>query len=252
MTSHEHYSLGYQPSSLAFVARRTLESHGEFFAPYLRDGMHVLDVGCGPGSITLGIARRVGSGSVIGVDMSDSQVALARQHAAAQRVANVQFQAGSAYALPFPGQSFDAVFSHALLEHLRDPGAAMREFFRVLKPDGLVAVVTPDWGGFLVSPQSEPVYAAVEAFKALQCAAGGDVYVGRKLAQLAVEAGFTAVRQRARYENFEPLSIIGETLASVLERDGQTAHAAALRAWQTTPHGMFSEAWVSCVARRPR
>jgi SAM-dependent methyltransferase len=247
----ERYTLGYDASALAFVSRRTLESHGAFFLEHLQPGMQVLDVGCGPGSITVGIASRIGDGRAIGVDMSDSQVRLAEQMAAERGVSNASFQTGSVYGLPFGDAQFDALFSHALIEHLKEPVRAMRECLRVLKPGGVMGVATPDWSGFLFGPPSPALNAAVKAFEALQVGNGGDVNVGRKLSQFAADAGFEGVTQRAHYENFEPVSIITDLLATKLEAAGQPGHAQTLRAWQRTPLAMFAEAWVTCVAYRP-
>jgi SAM-dependent methyltransferase len=247
----ERYTLGYDAAALAFVSRRTLESHGAFFIPHLRPGLQVLDVGCGPGTMTVGIAAYIGTGRVIGVDMGDSQVQLATQRAAEQGIANAEFRTGNAYALPFADAQFDALFSHALLEHLREPVRAMREFLRVLKPGGVMGVATPDWSGFLVGPSNPAVDAAIDAFKALQVGNGGDVNTGHKLSQFAVDAGFEGVTLQARYENFRPVTIITDLLTANLDRAGQSEHAQSLRAWQRTPHAMFAEAWAACVGYRP-
>jgi len=248
----ETYTLGYSDAALGFVSRRTLESHGAFFIPYLHPGMTVLDCGCGQGSITLGIAARVGdAGHVIGVDMDESQVKLADANAAARGTRNVTFRTGSAYALPFADGAFDAVFSHALLEHLSDPGKALREFLRVLRADGVTGVCTPDWGGFLCSPPTEEVYAALRAHNEIQNRNGGDTLIGRKLLGLMLAAGAVDVSAQARYQNYDDLSDIAGAIAVQLEHGGQHAHAEAIRAWAERPVGMFSQAWVSCVGRKP-
>ena len=168
----ETYTLGYSDTALGFVSRRTLESHGAFFIPYLQQGMRVLDCGCGPGSITFGIAARIGPGSVVGVDMDESQVRLAAANAAARGAANVSFRTGSAYGLPFADASFDAVFSHALLEHLSQPVKALREFQRVLRPGGVAGVCAPDWGGFLCSPPTQEIQAALCAHNEIKTETG--------------------------------------------------------------------------------
>ena len=91
----------------------------------------------------------------------------------------------------------------------------------------------------------------MKAYEALQVANGGDVNAGHKLSQHAVAAGFENVHQRARYENFEPVSIITDVLAATLYLAGQGEHAQTLRDWQRTPHAMFAEAWVTCTGFRP-
>jgi hypothetical protein len=93
--------------------------------------------------------------------------------------------------------------------------------------------------------------AAVRAYEAMQVRNGGDVTVGHKLSQYAVEAGFERVRQWARYENFEPISIITDLLSAKLEQDDEVEHARLLRDWGRLPHAMFAEAWVACVGFRP-
>lgn len=247
----ESYTLGYTQTALDFVSRRTLKSHGAFFLPYLRPGMTVLDCGCGPGSITLGIAERISDGTVVGIDISESQVELGRQSAAERGIGNVRFRQGSAYELPFPDASFDAVFSNALLEHLREPARALREFRRVLRPGGRVGVSGPDWDGFLYSPPWEKLTAAIRAYTEIQNRNGGDTLLGRKLLELLREAGFVEIKAQARYENYENLDTIAEVIAAQLDSSGETTLAAVTREWAAQPYGMFAQAWVSCVGRRP-
>lgn len=249
--SSERYTLGYGGEAIRFVSRRTLESHGRFFIPHLRVGMRVVDCGAGPGSITQGIASRVAPGMVSAIDQDPSQVEAGERRMRAAGLSNVEYRAASVYELPYADGEFDAAFSHALFEHLGDPVRAARECLRVLRPGGVIGVVTPDWDGFIVAPESPELAAAIARYRAIQTANGGDVRVGRKLAGILSEAGFTGARMTARYENFDPLSIIGETLAETLDRDGYPDDAAALRRWQQDPQGMFSEAWVSCVAFKP-
>src|SRR5579859_5587718 len=131
------YTPGYSAPVLSLMAQRTAETHAGFFLPKLIAGWRVLDAGCGPGTITLGVARKVAPGRVTGIDAEDSQFSKAREQGEREDL-NIEFQKASVYELPFPDGSFNAVFSHALLEHLSDPGAALAELRRVLKPGGLI------------------------------------------------------------------------------------------------------------------
>ena len=130
--------------------------------------MTVLDVGCGPGTITCGIAESIVGGQVVGLDVDESQVRLAAEAAASRGTRNLEFRAGSAYDLPVPAESFELVFAHALLEHLKDSAVAIVEFRRVLQAAGTLAVCSPDWGGFLLAPSSKELAQAIDAYKILQ------------------------------------------------------------------------------------
>ena len=101
--------------------------------PHLRPGMRLLDCGCGPGSITVGLAEAVAPGEVIGLDLQPSQIERARLLAAERAISNVRFEVGDVSRLPFPDASFDAAFAHTLLLHLRDRVGALREIRRVLE-----------------------------------------------------------------------------------------------------------------------
>ena len=123
----EQYVQRGNPGIEAVFAARTASREAAFFLPYLRSGMQVLDVGCGPGSITLGLAEAVAPGSVVGIDFQPAQIKQARASAAERAVANVRFEVADAYQLPFPGHSFDAAFAHGVLMHLREPVRALVE-----------------------------------------------------------------------------------------------------------------------------
>ena len=247
----ETYTPGYSEVAAAFMARRRLEPNGAFFIPYLKSGISVLDCGCGRGTITRDIARQIAPGKVTGLDFNADQVAVATRDAKSQGIANVEFRQGSVYALPFADNSFDAVFSHALLEHLKEPVKAALELKRVLKPGGMLGVCTPDWGGFLLAPPSEKLLLAFEAYKQLQNRNGSDVYCGHKPGMYVEAAGFEGIVMRSRYENYDPLTVIGDFLAMNHDEADDAKNAATWREWGRLPNGMFSQAWVSCVGRKP-
>jgi len=87
----EQYTPGHTQNAVDFMSRRTIESHGAFLLPYLRAGLSVLDCGCGPGSLTCGIARRMENGWVVGIDASESQIQTAASNALASGLGNVAF-----------------------------------------------------------------------------------------------------------------------------------------------------------------
>ena len=146
--SSNTYAPDYGAAMVSFMSQRTAEIHAGFVLPYLKPGWRVLDAGCGPGTITLGLARKVAPGQVVGIDIVEgSQFSDARERARCEGL-NVEFRKASVYELPFEDGSFDAVFSHALLEHLSAPAAAILELRRVLKPGGLIGLRAGDWVDF--------------------------------------------------------------------------------------------------------
>src|SRR5262250_1908224 len=105
---HEKYTHGHAPATLQQHAQRTADEAAAFLLPHLRPGMRLLDVGCGPGSITRGLAQRLAPGEVVGLDLSRETLAAARADAAARGLTNLTYAEGSVYELPFPDASFDA------------------------------------------------------------------------------------------------------------------------------------------------
>lgn len=246
----ETYTPGHTHNAVAFMMRRSLDSHGQFFRAHLQPGLQVLDCGCGPGTISLDIAAAVAPGAVTGVDFGQSQIDAASQAAAARGISNTRFVQGSAYELPFADGSFDRVFSHALLEHLAQPARALAEFFRVLRPGGVLGVCTPDVGGLLVAPVSPELNAAILGYNAMQKDNGGDLEIGRRLGALLGEAGFEEVHMSARYECHPP-RIISEYLGLQLQSGGLHEHAAELHKWSGREGALFAQPWLSATGRKP-
>lgn len=246
----ETYTPGHSTNATDFMSNRTLDSHGQFFRPHLASGLSVLDCGCGPGSITLGIAAAVAPARVVGIDFGATQIQRARSAAAVAGASNVTFETADSYSLPFPDASFDRVFSHALMEHLSDPRRAMSEIYRVLKSGGTFGVCSPDWGGFVLAPPSPALGEAVHAYRSLQASNGGDVEVGRRLGVYLAGCGFVRIRMSARYECYPSLPLIGEYLALQLEGRDDARSAATFRQWSHGEGGMFAQCWVSCIGHK--
>ena len=246
----EHYTPGQSTSAVAFMAERRAETHAGFFLPHLAAGLSVLDMGCGPGEITVGLAATVAPGAVLGLDQGAETLEHARDTAARTGLANLHFELASCYQLPAPDESIDRVFSHALLEHLSNPVGALTEARRVLRPGGMIGICSPDWGGFILSPPSEPLSAALQAYEQLQRSNGGDPLAGRRLSTHLAAAGFETIRTDARYERYLNTVNIAHYLATQLEDAGQDQHAATLRTWAEHPTAMFAQSWVSATAAR--
>jgi SAM-dependent methyltransferase len=172
------------------LERRTVGTSAAFFVPHLQPGMRLLDCGCGPGSITVGLAEVVSPGETIGLDLQSSQLERARLLAAEQSRSNVRFELGSVYELPFADSSFDAVFAHNLILHLADPLRALREVRRVLKDGGVVGIADDDLGTRLWEPQT-PTLAEVSRILRLALQHhGGDGFRARHHRRLLLDAGF--------------------------------------------------------------
>jgi SAM-dependent methyltransferase len=245
------YTPGYSANATTFMDRRSLEVHGAFVLPFLRDDLAVLDLGCGPGSITLDLARRLPRGRIVGLDREKSQIELARAAAETAGAANAEFRVGDVNDLELSPASFDLVFSHALFEHLENPLQALRQIKRVLRSGGRVALRSPDWGGFLLHPETPASHEAVAAYEALQRRNGGDTHAGRKLAAWLSDAGFNQPRLSASFEIYPSVDLIADYLARQLETAGEEAHAKSLRAWAQAPHAVFAQSWCEAIAQKP-
>jgi 2-polyprenyl-3-methyl-5-hydroxy-6-metoxy-1,4-benzoquinol methylase len=171
---------------------RTAENSAAYLVPRLRAGDRLLDVGCGPGTLTVDLARLVAPGEVVGVDMADSVVAEARAHAAEAGMANVSFRAGDFRDLPADG-GFDVVHAHQVLQHLRQPVDAMVAMATLARPGGLLAARDGDYAAFTWSPADPTLDRWREVYLAVTRRNGADASAGRHLQAWAHAAGWANV-----------------------------------------------------------
>src|SRR5262249_10542302 len=115
--TNDIYTHGHHEAVLRSHTWRTAENSAGYLLAALRPGLDLLDVGCGPGTITLDFARLVAPGRVIGIDRAPEVLAQANARAGGQGL-SIELQVGDAYALPLPDASFDVVHAHQLLQHL--------------------------------------------------------------------------------------------------------------------------------------
>jgi SAM-dependent methyltransferase len=196
MASHsdERYLHGHHSSVLRSHTWRTVDNSAGYLRPYLKPGVSVLDVGSGPGTITVDMARLVAPGDVLGIDTSDQVVADAAGLAADNGLANVSFRVADAYRLDLPDDAFDVVHAHQVLQHLADPVAALREMRRVLKPGGILAVRDVDYGATTWYPRLPGLDAWLATYEAAARASGGEPFAGRHLKAWVRAAGFAVER----------------------------------------------------------
>jgi SAM-dependent methyltransferase len=263
----EQYTMGYGPAATAIMGERTAQSHAAFFLPYLKPGMSLLDCGCGPGTITGGFADLLAPGKVVGTEIEESHLTLARENAARRGLTNAHFQTANIYELPFADNSFDAVFISAVLGNLREPIRGLREAWRVLKPSGVIGVKEFDHGGDLVYPPDPTIEKYGELYLRLRRENGHDPESGRKIGALLLDAGFVDLHLTAVYEPFaEPKGLQGFAQVSaglLLEGWGEEFIG---RGWATrddikemgdawfrfanSPGAIFAAAWCEAVARK--
>ena len=201
-SSTSSYTMGYSEEFRRLLNRRSAETHAKHLLPHLKPGLRILDFGCGPGTITVGLAKAVEPGEVHGIDMEESQINLARSAAEAGGHTNVTFHVGSVLDLPFDDNSFDAAHCHAVLMHVPDTQAALAEVKRVLKPGGVVASREMMVGSSFLEPSSERTDAGWQLFSNLLAANGGHPKMGTELKYKLLEAGFSDIQTNGSFDFF--------------------------------------------------
>ncbi len=189
--SQDTYTHGHHESVLRSHRWRTAENSAGYLLPHLTPGQTLLDVGCGPGNITMDLAALVAPGRVIGIDAAADAIDAANQ--VNTQPEQVSFAIGDVYALDAPDATFDVVHAHQVLQHLTRPVDALREMRRVLRPGGVVAARDSDYSCFSWAPLDPRLTRWNELYHALARHNQAEPDAGRFLLGWAQQAGFTDV-----------------------------------------------------------
>lgn len=261
------YLQGHHESVLRSHRWRSADNSCGYLLPHLRPGLAVLDVGCGPGTITEGLARQVApDGSVLGVDSAREAVDAAR---ADSNAPGVRYAVMDVHELDLPDASFDVVHAHQVLQHLQDPVAALREMRRVTRPGGLAALRDADYAAMTWHPASDGLDGWLALYRALARRQGAEPDAGRRIAAWARAAGLTDVvpsastwcfatpEDRAWWGGMQADRIVGSRVADLAcdagladERD-LAGLAQAWRAWAAHDDGWFAVLHGEALCRVP-
>ncbi|QES47384.1 SAM-dependent methyltransferase [Streptomyces venezuelae] len=253
------YTHGHHESVLRSHRWRTARNSAAYLLGELRPGLSVLDVGCGPGTITADLAELVAPGGrVVAVDAAADVVAQARTYAAERGLTGIEFGTADVHALDFPDDSFDVVHAHQVLQHVGDPVQALREMRRVCRPGGIVAARDADYAAMTWYPAAPALDDWLDLYRRVARANGGEPDAGRRLLSWARAAGFTEVRCTATawcYATPEEISwwtalwadrTTASSYAGIASGGGHAtpeqlaALGTAWRTWGTEPDAWFS------------
>ena len=264
----EVYTHGHHDSVLRSHRSRTAENSAAYLLGSLRRGQSVLDIGCGPGTITADLATRVHPGRVVGLDRAPEVVAEAARNFPETSARALSFVTGDVYALDHPDGSFDVVHAHQVLQHLTGPIDALREMRRVLRPGGVLAVRDSDYAGFVWAPDDDVLDRWLALYHAVTAANGAEADAGRHLPAWVRAAGFddmTVTSSTWTFADPEARAWWGQLWAErvvhsglgqqalaygLADADELAAMAAAWGRWAQSPDGFFAVLHVEVVARR--
>ena len=186
------YISGHSKSVLDWHSSRTAANSAAYLLGSIRPDMHILDIGCGPGTITADLAALVPQGSVIGIDLSPEVIEEARSMAAKRSMKNISFEVGDAHEIGFPDHKFDVVHAHQVLQHISDPVQALREWQRLIKPGGILACREGDHGSSATfCPANQDITEYQNVYQKAARARSGEPNGGRHLVAWARAAGIS-------------------------------------------------------------
>ena len=185
------YTHGHSAAVLSAHSRRGAADSAAYLLAHLRAGMDLLDVGCGPASITADLAERVAPGRVVALDAAAGALEAARATLRERGLSEqVEVTSGDVMALPFEDASFDVVHAHQVLQHLADPVGALAEMRRVTRPGGIVAVRDAVYSAMTWFPEPAGMEQWRSVYMATARANGGEPDAGSRLLSWARAAGF--------------------------------------------------------------
>ncbi|GAA2095868.1 methyltransferase domain-containing protein [Streptomyces albiaxialis] len=252
------YTHGHHDSVLRSHRWRTAANSAAYLTPHIEPTSRLLDIGCGPGTITADLAALAHEGAVIGLDADEGVLDLARAEAEKRGLWNLTFETGDVHDLAYPDDTFDVVHAHQTLQHVGDPVHALREMRRVCAPGGLVAVRDADYGGMLWYPEVPGMAEWLDLYRRVARANGGVPDAGRRLHAWAREAGFTDVtvttgtwtyaspEERAWWSGLWAERTVASTYADVAVGGGHASAeelagiAETWRAWGAHPDAWFT------------
>ena len=192
------YTHGHSAAVLNAHSRRGAADSAAYLLAHLRAGMDLLDVGCGPASITADLAERVAPGRVVALDAAAGALEAARATLSERGLSEqVEVTSGDVMVLPFEDASFDVVHAHQVLQHLADPVGALAEMRRVTRPGGIVAVRDAVYSAMTWFPEPAGMEQWRSVYMATARANGGEPDAGSRLLSWARAAGFTDVTASA-------------------------------------------------------
>jgi ubiquinone/menaquinone biosynthesis C-methylase UbiE len=246
--SNPSYQFRHHPAVTKIHAQRTAMKNTPYLLPHIKPHHRILDVGCGPGSITLDFAALVPEGAVLGIDFSDIAISLAQAATTERNIQNCEFKTGDAMNLDFGDEEFDIVHCHQCLIHLPDPIKALKEMMKVCKSGGIVAVREGDFGNMIVFPENDSLLSGLKVMEDLIRSGGSEPLAGRRLKAWALEAGFSRkqIKITGNVEAFataEETAFIGGIYAERFGKDAMGGKGIKLRLISEEERVGIVDAW---------